>query len=559
MMAATIPAGLYSTNSPQSCQYISMKSKAQVVVLDGHDQLKKYQAIHHQLPELKAIVVWGEFNLNSKSDFSIPVYSWEEFMSLGVGVSNQEIHERIHYSQPGHCATLIFTSGTTGPPKGVMLSHDNIAWTCRVFANNFVEGGVFPGRVVSYLPLSHIAAQMIDIQYPLYSGTCTYFAQPDALKGSLTVTLKAVRPTLFFAVPRVWEKMQEKLLEIAQKTTGIKKTISTFAKSRGTWHCNYSQYDSPCKGSLPWGYHLADRLVLSKIKEALGFDQCLGYYTAAAPIARETLDYFASLDIPVLELFGQTESTGPHCSCKLSAWKIGSCGRPLPGTLTKIDAETGELRFKGRHVFMGYIYMPEETAKSFDSEGYFRSGDIATIDTDNDPTIPPPSGFIHITGRIKDLIITAGGENIPPILIEEHILKHISIVSNCLVIGDRRNFLTALLTIKTILDSETGVSTGELHPSVRHLCQELNSSAKTVQDLMNDPIMINYIQNQMNIVNHEATSRAQRIQKWKILPIDFSEQDGELTPTLKVKRNVVIQKYSDIIESMYTNSNTGSL
>jgi long-chain-fatty-acid--CoA ligase ACSBG len=553
MMAAAIPSGLYSTNSSQSCQYLSHHSKAKIVVIEAKDQLKKYKLIHSQLPDLKAIVVWGEFDHRKKDDFSIPVYSWDEFMALGTAahVPDEDIHSRIHYSQPGHCATLIYTSGTTGPPKGAMLSHDNIAWTCRVFANNFVEGGVFPGRVVSYLPLSHIAAQMIDIQYPLYSGTCTYFAQPDCLKGSLTNTLKEIQPTVFFAVPRVWEKMQEKLQEIAQKTTGVKKTISTWAKSRATWHCNYAQYDSSARGAVPWGYHLANYLVLSKIKEALGFNQCLAFYTAAAPIARDTLEYFASLDIPVLELFGQTECTGPHCSSKLSAWKIGTCGRPLPGTVTKIDSQTGELRFCGRHVFLGYIYMPEQTANHFDPEGYFKSGDIASIDHDDDVTITPPSGFISITGRIKDLIITAGGENIPPLLIEEHILKFIPIVSNCVVLGDRRKYLTVLLTLKTILNTETGLTTGQLHPQVISLCESLNSSVKTIDEFINDEIMSQYLEKQMMRVNQEATSRAQRIQRWKILPIEFSEQNGELTPTLKIKRNVVIEKYSEVIEAMY--------
>jgi long-chain-fatty-acid--CoA ligase ACSBG len=553
MMAATIPAGLYSTSSPQSCQYVSQHSKAQVVVLEGLEQLQKYKLIHS---DLKAIVVWGvdDLDIQTKADFTIPLYSWTEFLTLGSDINDQAIQSRISYSQPGHCATLIFTSGTTGPPKGVMLSHDNLAWTCRVFANCIVEGGVFPGRVVSYLPLSHVAAQMIDIQYPLYSGACTYFAQPDALKGSLTSVLREVKPTVFFAVPRVWEKIQEKLMELSRGTTGVKKCISSWAKSCGTSRCQSHQHGSTSKGAVPWGYHLANHLVLSKIKEALGFSHCLGFYTAAAPISRETLEYFASLDIPVLELFGQSECTGPHSSSKLAAWKIGSCGRPLPGTRTKIHPGSGELRYCGRHIFLGYLYMQQQTEDTFDEEGYLKSGDIATIDDDDDPSLPSPAGFIHITGRIKDLIITAGGENIPPLLIEEHILKYIPIISNCVVIGDRRKYLTVLLTIKTHINSETSLPTDELHTSVIHLCESLQSSSKTLSEFLIDPIMKEYLTTQMKIVNHEAISRAQRIQKWKILSRDFTEQDGELTPTLKIKRNIVIEKYSAEIEAMYATS-----
>lgn len=574
MMAATIPAGLYSTNSPDSCQYVTSHSKAKVVILDGHDQLYKYKLIHSNLPDLKAIVVWGNFDQSTleSQGFNVPIFTWNEFLKLGLTISDESIQSRIHYLKPGHCATLIYTSGTTGPPKGVMLSYDNIAWTCRVFANNIVEGGVTTGRIVSYLPLSHIAAQMIDIQFPLYSGTCTYFAQPDALKGTLTVTLKEVQPTVFFAVPRVWEKIQEKLLEIAQKTTGIKKTISTWAKSRGTVHCNNIQYDSNNKGYLPWGYRLANYFILRKIKEALGFNCCLGYYTAAAPISRDTLDYFASLDIPILELFGQTECTGPHSSSKLNAWKIGYCGRSLPGTKTKIDHETGELRYTGRHIFMGYIYMPELTEQSFDSEGYLKSGDIATIDNDIDPNIPDSSGFIKITGRIKDLIITSGGENIPPLLIEEMIVQNIPIVSNCILIGDKRKFLTCLITIKLLINPETSEPIQQLtnndnndnsnnnvlpyllHPSVVSICQHEtgNDNIKTLNQLINDNTIKTYIDNKIEYINNNlVTSRAHKIQKWSIIPSELSEKNNELTPTLKLKRNIIIQKYNYLIEQMY--------
>ncbi len=256
-----------------------------------------------------------------------------------------------------------------------MLSNDNITWTCQIFATEYVVDGMKPGnRLVSYLPLSHIAAQMIDIHYGYYAGCAVYFAQPDALKGSLSATLKEVRPTAFFGVPRVWEKMEEKLRELGRQSTGIKKVLATWAKSVGLAHQQLAQFGRG--GGTPWGYTLARLLVLGPLRRALGFDRCKTFFTAAAPIAVETLHYFASLDIPVHELFGQSESTGPHTSSRYGQWLFGFCGRPLPGTYTRIDPLSGELTYRGRHIFMGYAAAEEETARCFTAEGYLRSGDV---------------------------------------------------------------------------------------------------------------------------------------------------------------------------------------
>ena len=549
MMVAGIPAGMYTTNSPDACYYVSSHSKARVVVLDGNEQLWKYEDLCTRLPHLCAIVVWGEApDAALMKACRVPVYSYEEFLHIGRSVSDGEVRARMDSLKPGHCATLIYTSGTTGPPKGAMLSHDNVAWTCRVFANSCV-GGPTPGRVVSYLPLSHIAAQMIDIHYGLYSGTCTYFAQPDALKGSLADSLKDVRPSVFFGVPRVWEKMQEKLVEIGRQSTGVKKVLADWAKSRGTWHCALQEFGA--RGGAPWGYGLAHAAVLSKIKEALGLDQCKYFFTAAAPISEDTLRYFASLDIPIYELFGQTECTGPHTSSRTGAWRIGYCGRPLPGTITKIEPDSGEVCYKGRHIFMGYVYMPEQTAASFDEEGFLHSGDVAELDANDDPNVTPPSGFLKITGRIKDLIITAGGENIPPCLIEEAMMKQMPAVSNCFVVGDRRKYLTALLSLKTVVDADSGVPTNELAPSALFIGEQLGSTARTAQEAAVDPLWVQYVNDGVKAVNKRTTSRAQVIQKWKFLPCDFSEKGGTLTPTLKVKRNVVCDMYAELIDSLY--------
>lgn len=556
MLVGSLPAGIYSTNNTEACHYITHHSKAQVLVVDGLAQLQKYLTATH-LVDLKCVVVWGDEVIDPAliAKSAIPVYSWSEFLHLGVGVALSAVEARIAAVKPGHCASLIYTSGTTGPPKAVMLSNDNITWTCQIFATEYVVDGMLPGRVVSYLPLSHVAAQMIDIHYGYYSGTTVFFAQPDALKGSLSATLKEVRPTVFFAVPRVWEKMEEKLKEMGQKTTGVKKVLSTWAKQQGFAHCQQAQFGAIDENGSSWSYELARVLVLDKIKEALGLDKCRAYFTAAAPISIETLKYFASLDIALYELFGQSESTGPHTSSKFGQWKFGYCGRPLPGTRSKIDPDSQELRYRGRHIFMGYAFMPDETLTSFDSLGYLRSGDVAEFDGNDLSDVLSPSGFMRITGRIKDLIITAGGENIPPTIIESEMKLQLPVISNCLVVGDRRKYLVMLVSLKCEVDPETGEPTNVLSEDVRSIGALIGSTATTVQQAAKDAAWTAYIDQGVKRANQRTTSRAQVVQRWALLPTDLSEKQGLLTPTLKVKRNVVCDLYADLIVNLYNSLN----
>lgn len=354
---------------------------------------------------------------------------------------------------------------------------------------------------------------------------------------------------MFFGVPRVWEKMEEKLKEIGKSSTGMKKSIADWAKAKGSEHCEMAQYGN--SGSTPWGYSLANALVLSKVKEALGLDKCEGFFTAAAPISISTLKYFASLDIPVHELFGQSECTGPHTSSKLGSWRIGYCGRPLPGTMTHVVPETGELTYTGRHIFMGYMYMPEKTAESFTKEGYLISGDVVEFDDNHDSSAPQPSGFMRITGRIKDIIITAGGENVPPILIEEAMRDAMPALANVVVVGDKRKYLTMLLSLKVDVDPVTGVPTDKLSSAALSVGEDIGSAATTTREAMADEKWLAYINTGMQTGNSKTASHAQVVQKWAFLPVDLSESAGELTPTLKIKRNVVNDLHSGLIDSLY--------
>ncbi len=540
---------MYTTNSAEACYYISDHSKAEVIVVEDNKQLQKYAKTASKLKFLKALVVWGEpVDTTIAKSCGVPVHTFAEFMDLGASVSAEELSIRGGSINPGHCATLIYTSGTTGPPKAAMISHDNITWTSRNIIDNYLDMN-HEDRAISYLPLSHIAAQLIDIHAIMALGACAYFAQPDALKGSLTTTMKEVRPTFFFGVPRVWEKIQEKMVQIGRSTTGITKSLATWAKAMGAEHCRRMQYGNG--GGAPCSYSCAHALVLNNIKKALGLDQAKACFTAAAPIAPETLLYFASLDIPVYEVFGQSECTGPHTVSAEKCWKIGACGRPIKGSESMIVPSNGELCYRGRHIFMGYMYMPEKTAETIDENGFLHSGDVAEFDNDVDPELIGPAGFMRITGRIKELIITAGGENVPPVLIENEMKAAMVAVSNVMVVGDKRKYLSMVVSLKVEMDPETGMPTDKLAKDSEFVGDQIGSSATTYSQAKVDPLWKKYVDEGMKKGNSKTTSNAQIVQKWIWLPADFSEKAGDLTPTLKLKRNVVAEKNAALFDSIY--------
>mmetsp|Transcript_19222 Transcript_19222/g.32520 ORF Transcript_19222/g.32520 Transcript_19222/m.32520 type:complete len:659 (-) Transcript_19222:312-2288(-) len=547
-LAGCIGAGIYMTNAADACHYITDHSKAEVVVVEGNKQLQKYANAKSKLPCLKALVVWGEpIDPEVAKSTGVPTHSWEDFLMLGKDVESEVVTTRGKSMKPGNCASLIYTSGTTGPPKAVMISHDNVTWTAQNIIDNYMYLN-HTDRLVSYLPLSHIAAQLIDIYAMLILGSCTYFAQPDALKGSLTATLTKVRPTFFFGVPRVWEKIQEKMVQMGRANSGVKALLGKWAKSLGAEHSRLAQYGN--RGGAPCCFTCANTLVLTKIKEALGLDQAKACFTAAAPIAPETLYYFASLDIPIYEVFGQSECTGPHTVCSSKAWKVGTCGQPMKGTETKCDPVNGELCYRGRHIFMGYMYMPDKTAETIDDDGYLHSGDVAEFDSDVDKDLAGLGGFMKITGRIKELIITAGGENVPPVLIENEMKAAMVAVSNCMVIGDKRKYLSMLVSLKVDPDADAN-PTDNLAADSLFVGEQIGSTAKTYTEVLADPLWKTYIDEGVKAANKKTTSNAQVVQKWVWLPVDFSEKAGDLTPTLKLKRSVVSKKYAELIDSMY--------
>ena len=509
--AGGIPAGIYTTNSPEQCQYITDHCDAAIAVVEDAAQLAKFKEVRDQLPKLKALV------LMNGSDDDDDVHSWDDLAKLAEEVPDSTLDERIAAQKPEDCCTLIYTSGTTGQPKAVMISHTNLSWTAEATMN--VLDARVGDQVLSYLPLSHIAEQMVSIHGPMMLAGCVWFAESMEKLGD---NLRECRPSYFLGVPRVWEKIQAKMQAAGASNTGLKKKIAAWARKVGL-QAGYAQQRGE---SLPFTYGIADKLVYSKVRDKLGLDQARFAVTSAAPISKDTLEFFLSLGIPIMEIYGMSECTGPATVSLPTRYKTGKAGFCLPGAELKI-AEDGEVLMRGNHVFIGYMKNEAATKETIDEEGWLHSGDIGTIDGD---------GFLQITDRKKELIITAGGENIAPQVIEGQ-LKAIGVVSQAVVIGDRRKYLSALFT----LDPEKIVAEAG----------QCGSSARDAKTAATCESFKAHLQKQVDGVN-TSLARVQTIKKWTIIPDEFTPEGGELTPTMKLKRRVVNEKYGEQIESMYT-------
>jgi len=535
--AGGLSAGVYTTNNVEACYHCAADSNCNIFVVEDEKQLAKVQQFRDKVPSLKTVI-----QLSGKP--APGVLSWAEVLEIGAKETGDELERRVRQVAVNQAAALIYTSGTTGPPKGVMLSHDNITFTAFNSKSQFdLRDGV--EHFVSYLPLSHIAALLADVYMPLASGACVWFADKSALKGTLGQTLVEARPTCFIGVPRVFEKIKEGFETKAAESKGLRRSLLDWALERGRISQNNRIRGSASK---PFGHGLARRLVLSKIHRAMGLDRVHILYSAAAPLSKEALGFFHSLDLTLLQLYGMSECTGPHSACYPDRDKVGSVGPTIEGCYTrldKLDSEgQGEICMGGRHVFMGYLNLAEKTEEAVDADGWLHSGDLGVIDQ---------RGIVSITGRSKELIITAGGENIPPVLIEDEVMKEVGIVSNCCLIGDKRKFLALLLTLKVVVDLDTMEPTNQLSPPALEFCRHAGSSARTVQDVLDGPDekVMQAIQSGIDRANSRAASGAQRVAKWSVLPVDFSLPGGEIGPTMKMKRPVIHKKYAQVIERLY--------
>ena len=400
-----------------------------------------------------------------------------------------------------------------------MLSHHNALWTARAVIDNFATEPT--DDLVSYLPLSHIAEQLLSLFGPLVIGGCVWFA--ESLE-KLPENLREIRPHFLFGVPRVWEKIQAGIEAAAAGNSGFKRKLGSWARGKGLAGGYADQAGRP----RPFLYGLANRLVFSKVRERLGLDRARICAVGAAPTSRQTHEFFLSLGIPIFEVYGLSECTGPATFSAPDRYRTCSAGYVVQGTEVRIE-DDGEILIRGPHVFLGYYKNPDATAEAVDADGWLHSGDIGEIDDD---------GFLWVTDRKKELIVTSGGKNVAPQPIEGQ-LKAIPGVAQAVVIGDRRKYLTALLTLEPETFGRALAASG--------------SPASDAVDAATCEIFRDHLGKAIEAVN-DRLARYETIKRFAVLPGGFSIDGGEFTPTMKLKRRVINQKYGPQIEALYAGS-----
>jgi long-chain acyl-CoA synthetase len=523
-------AAVYVTNSPDQVRHVIADSDSKVAIVENPGQLEKVLKVREELPLLQKVVVFEGYEGDADKDF---VMTWDEFLKLGDDVEDGRFVKARETVTPDKLATFVYTSGTTGNPKGVMLTHSNLWWTATHSEQQLPLGDTESGRALSYLPLSHIAERMISHLLQIYYGTTTWFA--ESLE-TLLPDMQACKPTYFFGVPRVWEKfyagIQSKMAaadpndrkaKLAKKAIELGRQVTVAeqeAVARGG-----KMADRKVPLAVKVQHAALDKLVLSKIRAAFGLDECQLALSAAAPLSAELIWFFHSIGVKITEGYGQSEDNGPTSWNPSDAIKIGTVGPPLPGLEVKI-AEDGEILVRGGNVMPGYYKNEKATKETINEDGWLMSGDVGELDEHN---------YLKITDRKKDLIITAGGKNIAPQEIEGKVKNAHALVSQVVVIGDKRPFLSALIT----LDAEKAPSWGKE-----------NGIEGDIPQIVNDERTLKEIEGAINEVN-QTLAKVEGIKKFRILERDFLQEENEITPTMKVKRKQINQIYGDVIEDMY--------
>ncbi len=518
--AGGVSVGIYATNSPEQCKYVINHAEARFHFVENEEQLDKWLQIREDTPSLQKIIVLDETGL-LEFDHEM-VMSWEKLVSLGESVREKhgdEFERRLASLQAEDLAMLIYTSGTTGPPKGAMLSHGNlVAMAEAVHEANPVQP---TDEVLSFLPLCHIFERLFSVLIHIRHRYVVNFIENT---DTVTENMREVSPVIGYAVPRVWEKYYSYITIEMARATWFKRTCFHLARKAGEAFVQEKMQGKQPAAGLRFAYKLADLLVFRKLRERLGFDRMRIAYSGAAPISPSVLLFFQSIGLNLIEGYGQTESCGVTTTNRTDSFRLRTVGKPVPGTEVRI-AEDGEILVRSASVFQGYYKNPEATAETL-VDGWLHTGDVGELDED---------GNLRIVDRKKDIIITAGGKNIAPQYIENK-LKFSLYINDAIVIGDRRKYLTAII----VLDEENTVN----------YAQENKIQFSTYRDLAQNEKIKELIAGEVEAVNREL-ARVEQIRKFRILPKRLYEEDGEVTPTMKVKRQRINTLFADLIAEMY--------
>jgi long-chain acyl-CoA synthetase len=518
MLAGGITVPIYVTNSAAQVGYILGHAECRVAFVENQEQLDKVLAHKADLSDLGKVVVMTGEGVGSDE----LVISFEELRKMGVdhaAANPNAVAERTSSVTPDDVATIVYTAGTTGPPKGVVLSHHNFAWTLECLAKVLPLGDC-EDRLLCYLPLSHIFERLASLWGGIKYGFDIWFCEST---DKILEYLKQCEPTFFIGVPRIYEKFYSGVN--AKYAVHEKKDVIAKAVHASLEKVDAMQAGQPLSLPLKVKTALFDKLVFSKTREELGMGHVRFAITAAAPITSEVMRFIHALGIDLVEAYGQTEVNGPTAVTPPGKARFGTVGPPIPGMEVRFE-DDGEILVKGPNVFLGYHKDPELTASVLGEDGFLRTGDVGQLDE---------KGYLKITDRKKDIIVTAGGKNVSPQEIEGRLKVH-TLISQAVVIGDRRPFITALLT----LDPDSGP----------RWAGEQGLSTSDPEELASDPKVLEEIGAAVAKVN-EDLSQVERIKKWTLLPRDLSQDAGEITPKLSVKRKIVLERYADQIETMY--------
>ncbi|MDP1685419.1 long-chain fatty acid--CoA ligase [Hydrogenophaga sp.] len=523
LSAGGVSNGIYPTDAAEQVQYLCADSSTTVLFVENDEQLDKALEVRDHLPQLRKIVVEDMDGLRELDDPQ--VISLAKLRELGRAHLQQYpgmLEARVAACKPEELAILVYTSGTTGRPKGAMHSHKGLVYTVRGY--NTLIARSESDECMCFLPLCHIAERMGGEYFSLYTGAKLNFVEnPETVPENV----REIAPTVFTAVPRVWEKFYSGVMITLKEAGALQQAAYGWAIGVGQQVADLVMAGQPVPGGLRLQFHVARALVLNNVRKLIGIHKARFLVTGAAPISPELVRWYLALGVPMLEVWGMTETCGASTGVPAERMKPGSIGPAASYNEVKLDPLTSEILVRGPNVFMGYLNLPEKTAETIDSDGWLHTGDVGVVDEE---------GFFRITDRMKDIIITAGGKNITPSELENE-LKFSPYVTDAVVIGDKKPYLTVIIMI----DQE----------NVEKYAQDNDVPFSNYASLTKAPEVQALIQTEIDRVNKKF-ARVEQIKKFFLLDTQLSAEDEELTPTMKLKRKLVQTKYEPQINAMYS-------
>lgn len=525
LCAGGVSSGIYPTDSAGQVEYLMSDSSSVVLFVEDEEQLDKVLEVRDRLSSLRKIIVWNMEGLRELEDPMVLSLSGlrdigrARLMRFGKRAES-DWQMRIDSRGPKDLAILIYTSGTTGRPKGAMLSHQNVICTLRGY--NSVIGQDENDERMCFLPLCHVAERLGGAYFGLYTGSKLNFVEnPETVPENV----REIQPTVFVAVPRIWEKFYSAISIAMSESNKFEQWAYKWAIGVGSGLVDKYEAGRETTLSDRVKHFVARKFVFDNIKKFIGINRCRYIVTGAAPISPDLVRWYMALGVPVVEVWGQTEGGGASTIMPIERIKPGSIGVASPINEVKLSAEN-EILVRGPNVFMGYLNQPDKTAETVDTDGWLHSGDVGSVDAD---------GFFRIHDRIKDIIITAGGKNITPSEIENQ-LKFSPYIMDAVVIGDKRPYLVCLVMID--------------HDNVEKFAQDNDVPFSNYTSLCRAPEVLKLIEGEIEKVNKQF-ARVEQLKKFRLIEQRLTAEDDELTPTMKLKRKFVNEKYAEMIQSMY--------